>query len=174
MTRLPQRSVRILLLAGDRMGANCMMGGKKLSIIDKFKRYGWDVTLSGVNKTILPCPFAVKQGASPMTVDRILDTITDITAYDVVSVLPGPSHEGLIASDHAIALLHAAYQQGLIVSGWCRGVRVLAAGNVIHGRRVVGHVDDKAAIEAAGGTFVGQDHPPVIDGTLVTGARSYF
>jgi hypothetical protein len=38
----------------------------------------------------------------------------------------------------------------------------------------VGHVDDKAAIEAAGGTFVGQDHPPIIDGTLVTGARSYF
>jgi hypothetical protein len=26
---------------------------------------------------------------------------------------------------------------------------------------------------SAGGSFVGQDHSPVIDGTLVTGARSY-
>ncbi len=172
-TKAQQRPIRILLLVGDKIGANCMMGGKRLSIIDKFKRYGWDVTLAGLSKTVSPCPYAAKLGATPVTVDRTIDTIEDVTAFDVISVLPGPSHQQLIGSEHALALIRGAYQQGLVVSGWCRGVRALAAAGVVHGRRIVGHMDDKDAIEDAGGTFVGQDRPPIIDGTLVTGARSY-
>jgi putative intracellular protease/amidase len=173
-TKAQKRPIRILLLVGDRIGANCMMGGKKLSIIDTFRHYGWDVTLTGLSETVSPCPYAAKLGATPVTIDRTIDTIEDVTVFDVVSVLPGPSHQQLIASEHALVLIRVAYQQGLVVSGWCRGVRVLAAADVVRGRRVVGHADDRDAIETAGGTFVGQDHPPIIDGTLVTGARSYY
>ena len=166
--------VRILLLAGDRIGANCMMGGKRLSILDKFKRYGWEVTLAGLEETVSPCPYAAKIGATPMAVDCTIDEIEEIRAFDAVSILPGPSHERLIASERAMSLIRSAFDGRLVVSGWCRGVRVLAAAGVVRGKEVVGHADDRAAIAAAGGTFVGQDHPPIIDGTLVTGARSYY
>ena len=54
--------VRMLLLVGDRIGANCMMGGKKLSILEKFGRFGWEVTLAGVADTVEPCAFAAKRG----------------------------------------------------------------------------------------------------------------
>lgn len=71
-------------------------------------------------------------------------------------------------------LLRQASEAGLVISGWCRGVRVLAAADVIAGKQIVGHMNDKDAIEKAGGLFAGQDHPPVIDGRVVTGARCYY
>ncbi len=165
--------VRILLLVGDLYGANCTSSEKKLSILDKFGSYGWEGTLAGVDRVVRPCGFAAERGAVPLALDRTIDEIGDITAYDAVSVLPGPAYTGLIASPRAMQLLRQASEAGLVISGWCRGVRVLAAADVIAGKQVVGHMDDKAAIEKAGGLFVGQDHPPAIDGRVVTGARCY-
>lgn len=166
--------VRMLLLVGDMIGANCLSGGKKLSILEKFDRYGWDLTIAGTADHVNPCPFAAQRGLEAPKVDCLIDAITDITQYDAVSVLPGPSHTGLIESEHVLRLLHQAVDEGLIVSAWCRGVRVLAAADVVRGRQIVGHEDDKEFIEQAGGMFVGQDHPPITDGNLVTGARSYY
>jgi putative intracellular protease/amidase len=169
-----KKPARILAIVGDRIGANCMMAGKKLSILDRFKHYGWDVTLSGVTNPVLPCPFAAQHGAESVSLDCTLDGIKDVSAFDAISILPGTSHRGLIESEHVMGLIRAAWDQGLVVSGWCRGVRALAAAGVLRGKQVVGHADDREAIEASGGVFLGQDHPPVIDGRLVTGARSYY
>ena len=94
--------------------------------------------------------------------------------YDGVSILPGPSHNGLVESAAALRLLRDAVDSGLVVSAWCRAVRVLAAADLVRGKQIVGHEDDREFIEQAGGLFVGQDHPPVTDGTLVTEARSYY
>ena len=58
--------VHILLLAGDRIGANCMMGGRKLSIFDKFERYGWQMTLAGMRDHVSPCPYAAGLGVKPV------------------------------------------------------------------------------------------------------------
>ena len=174
VTKKTKPKVRMLLLVGDRIGANCMMGGKKLSILEKFDRFGWKVTLAGIGEGVEPCPFAAKRGAKRMQLDSTVDAVSNLMDYDGISVLPGPSHNGLMASSKAMALIREGYAAGLVVSGWCRGVRVLAAADVVRGKRIVGHADDKDAIEGAGGVFVGQDHPPIIDGTLVTGARSYF
>lgn len=173
MAEKTKKPVRILLLVGDLYGANCTSSEKKLSILDKFRTYGWVATLAGVGRTVRPCAFAAERGAVPLDVDVTVDDIGDVTAYDAVSVLPGPAYSGLIGSPAALRLIRQANEAGLIVSGWCRGVRVLAAADVIAGRKIVGHLDDRAAIEKAGGLFVGQDHPPVIDGHLVTGARCY-
>jgi len=161
-------------LAGDRYGANCFMGGRKLSILDKFASYGWDVTTAGVDRSLAPCPFAAGKGAGGVDLDCTVDDLDDVSAYDAVSILPGPSHKRLIASDHTMAFLREAAASGLVVSGWCRGVQVLAAADIVRGKRVVCHADDRGRIEDAGGIFVGHDHPPVTDGRLVTGARSYY
>ena len=173
-TKKANPPVRMLLLVGDMIGANCLTGGKKLSILEKFESYGWDLTIAGTKDLVAPCPFAAERSLEAPKIDRLIDNITDITEFDAVSILPGPSHTGLIESEHVLRLLHQAVNQGLIVSAWCRGVRVLAAANVVRGRQIVGHEDDKEFIEQAGGVFVGQDHPPITDGNLVTGARSYY
>ncbi len=164
----------MLLLVGDMIGANCLTGGKKLSILEKFERYGWDLTIAGTKDHVAPCPFAAERKLEAPKIDRLIDNITDVTEFDAVSILPGPSHTCLIESDHVLRLVHQAVDEGLVVSAWCRGVRVLAAADVVRGRQIVGHEDDKAFIEQAGGIFIGQDHPPITDENLVTGARSYY
>lgn len=168
-----ESGIRLLVVFGDRYGANCTLGGGKPSILEAFRSFGWDLTLAGVNKTVSPCPFAAKRGAEPLDLDGTVSEIRDVMAFDGVCVLPGPRFDGLVGSLHALALIKIAFESGLVVSGWCRGVRVLAAADVVRGKRIVCHSDDRAFIEAAGGIFVGHDHPPVIDGTVVTGARSY-
>ena len=172
--RKNRKPVRVLLLVGDQYGANCTSSEKKLSILDKFQSYGWEVTTAGVERVVPPCAFAAERGAKPLSLDLTVDEIDDVTAYDAVSVLPGPAYTKLVASRKAMNLLRRANEAGLVLSGWCKGVRALAAAGVIAGKQVVGHEMDKEFIEQAGGVFVGQDHPPVIDGRLVTGARCYY
>ena len=169
-----ERPVRMLLLWGDLYGANCTSSVKKLSIIDKFRRYGWDLTSAGAKATVRPCAFAQQRGAEAIELDCTLEEIGEVTEYDGISVMPGPAHRGLIDSPAAMEMIRRATDERLVVSGWCRGVRVLAAAGVLHGKHVIGHADDREAIEAAGGIYVGHDHPPVVDGQLVTGARSYY
>jgi len=166
--------IRMLLLVGDRMGSNCFAGGKKLSILDKFETYGWNLTLAAATQVVEACPFAQKKGWSAPPIDCLVDDLPDIITFDGISVLPGTSFNGLIASGRALDLIRQAAEAGLVVSAWCRAVRVLAAADIIRGKQIVGHEDDREAIEKAGGIFVGQDHPPVTDGNIVTGARSYY
>ena len=168
-----ERRVRMLLLWGDLYGANCTMSTKKLSIVDKFRRYGWDLTSAAATRTVEPCGFARERGAEAIEMDCTFDELADIEDFDGLSVMPGPAHRGLIDAPAVLEMIRHAADAGLVVSGWRRGVRVLAAADVLRGRQIVGHSDDRDAIEAAGGVFVGHDHPPVIDGRLVTGARSY-
>jgi putative intracellular protease/amidase len=170
----PEKKVRILVLVGDMVGANCTSNENKLSVLEKFRRYGWEVTLAGAVHTVHPCVYYAKHGGQALEVDCTVDEITDVLAYDGVSILPGPSHSGLIKSPRALQLVRDAVEGGLVVSAWCHAVRVLAAADVIRGKRIVGHETDKPTVEAAGGIFAGHDHPPVTDGRLVTGARSYF
>ncbi len=168
------KRIRLLLLVGDLVGANCTSNENKLSILEKFRRYGWEVTLAGALRAVRPCAYAAERGAAPLDLDCTVDEVGDILDYDGVSVLPGPSHSGLTASPRALGMIRDAAAGGLVVSAWCHGVRVLAAADVIRGKRIVGHATDKDIVEAAGGIFVGHDHPPVTDGRLVTGARSYY
>lgn len=166
--------VRILLLVGDMVGANCTSNENKLSIIEKFRRYGWSVTLAGAERVIRPCAYAVERGEVPLDMDCTIDEIGEASGYDAVSILPGPSHQGLCKSKAVLRFLRDATAADLVISAWCHGVRVLAAADVLRGKRVVGHAADREVIEAAGAIYVGHDHPPVTDGRLVTGARSYF
>ncbi len=166
------RPVRMLLLWGDMYGANCTFNAKKLSILEKFRRYGWDLTLAGAEQTVRPCMFAQQRGAEPFELDCTVDELGEAADYDGISVMPGPLHRGLIESPKVMSLVSEAADEGLVLSAWCRGLRVLAAAGVIRGKRVVGHIDDKDVLEEAGAIYVGHDQPPVIDGRLVTGGWS--
>ncbi len=133
--------------------------------------YGWQVNVTGLAEVLTPCDY--QSSAMTLTVDFLISEIEDITEYDCISIMPGEFHSLLLNSPAALALINDALDAGLIVSAWCRAVRVLAAADVINGKHVTGHADYQAIYEAAGATFH-ELVPPIIDGNIVTGVRSRF
>ena len=176
------RDVRVLVLLDDQFGANVnfdtehfLLGHLDNNILKHFERYGWQVTLTALKARVDSCSASAEQlGSRSITVDTLLSDIVDVGCYDVLSVMPGSSHSALLHSTRALAMIREAARRGLVVSAWCRGVRVLAAAGVLDHRRIVGHADYRQEYEQAGAIFLGDDHPPVIDGNIVTAVRSRY
>jgi putative intracellular protease/amidase len=145
-------------------------GGNVPHIITIFERFEWSITTTGLNKTLTSCDYL---GDAVFTVDLLMTEISDISQFDAISIMPGNSHELLRTNQTSLNLINSAVDQDLIVSAWCRGVRVLAAADVISGKNVTGSADFAAEYEAAGATFTSLV-PPIIDGNIVTGVRSRF
>jgi putative intracellular protease/amidase len=89
-------------------------------------------------------------------------------AYD------GVSHDDLLASPEAIALVQQAVADSLLVVATCGGVRVLAAADVIAGKTVTGYDTYSAEYVAAGATWAGDDVPPILDGNILTSAHGRY
>ena len=159
-----QDPVEILLLMDHGYGGNVPF------ILDIFERYGWSVTTTGLNETLISCSYL---GFAEFTVDVLLTEISDLTQFDAISILPGDSHDLLRTNQTSLDLINEAVSEDLIVSAWCRGVRVLAAADVLDGKNITGNADYVAEYEAAGATF-NELVPPIIDGNIVTGVRSQF
>ncbi|MFX0108669.1 MAG: DJ-1/PfpI family protein, partial [Candidatus Hodarchaeota archaeon] len=157
--------VKILFLMDNEYGENYDY------IRPILEGWGWEVTLTAMSPNITPCDY---QGAAPeLEVDILIPDIIDITQFDCISVMPGDGHAELLASSEAHELIQAANTHSLVVSAWCRGVRVLAAADVIDGKNVTGHDDYEDEYIAAGATFFSQV-PPIIDGNIVTCVRSRY
>ncbi|MHA1137299.1 MAG: DJ-1/PfpI family protein [Candidatus Thorarchaeota archaeon] len=135
-----------------------------------FERFGWDITTTALTETLTSCNFAHNY---QLEVDILLTEISDVTDYDVVTIMPGSSHDALRSSGTALDLIRDAVSENLIVTGWCRAVRVLADADVIDGKNVTGNVDYQAEYEAAGATFF-ESSPPITDGNIITSVRSTF
>jgi len=135
-----------------------------------FERFGWDITTTALTETLTSCDFAHNV---QLDVDILLTEISDVTEYDIVTVMPGSSHDALRANETALDLIRSAVSQNLIVTGWCRAVRVLADADVIDGKNVTGNVDYQAEYEAAGATFF-ESSPPITDGNIITSVRSTY
>ena len=135
-----------------------------------FERYGWEITTTALNQTIFECSYG---GGTPLNVDILISEISDVTEYDVVTIMPGESHENLRTNENALNLIQEAVAENLIVTAWCRAVRVLAAADVIDGKNVTGHVDYQAEYEAAGATFF-ESVPPITDENIITSVRSNY
>jgi len=135
-----------------------------------FERFGWEVTTTALNGTLTSCDYASNY---ELTVDILLTEISDVTEYDILTIIPGESHTSLLSNDTALDLIRDAVSQNLVVTAWCRAVRVLAAADVIDGKNVTGHVDYQAEYEAAGATFF-ESSPPITDGNIITSVRSNF
>ncbi len=159
-----QDSVEILLLMDHDYGANVPF------IIEIFERYGWSITTTGLNETLTSCAYL---GYELFSVDILMTDIDEVAQFDAISVMPGESHELLRTNQTSLNLIKEAVSQGLVVSAWCRGVRVLAAADVIDGKNITGNADYASEYEAAGAIF-NELVPPIIDGNIVTGTRSRF
>jgi putative intracellular protease/amidase len=156
--------VEILLLLDHNYGGNVPF------ILDIFERFEWSITTTGLNRTLTSCDYL---GDDIFTVDLLMTEISDVSQYDAISIMPGNSHNLLRTNQTSLNLINSAVSEGLIVSAWCRGVRVLAAADVISGKNVTGSADFAAEYEAAGATFTALV-PPIIDGNIVTGVRSRY
>jgi putative intracellular protease/amidase len=87
--------------------------------------------------------------------------------------MPGNSHDNLRGSEAALDVVREAVDEGLVVSAWCRAVRVLATADVLDGVNITGSADYREEYEAAGAIF-NEMAPPVIDGNIVTGVHSRY
>ncbi|MBN1423419.1 DJ-1/PfpI family protein [Candidatus Fermentibacteria bacterium] len=167
-------AVEALVIVPQHYGANAFF------YLNDFRLFGWHITITGTADTIAACAgFAGPLGCPPLGVDLRLDEITDITAYDVVAIMssaqPGTSPaQDLLNSPHALDLIHTAVDSGLAVAAWCASVRVLAAADVLDGVSVTGSPAYQSEYEAAGATFVGGNHYPVVDENIVTCARGRY
>ncbi len=148
---------------------------------DRFEEYGWDIVHAGVIDTVPPCPFYYYRYQIPSIVpDLKVADLTDLTPYDALAISttskfasPVPFDE-FVASDQVHRLIRDGLGQHLAVYTVCHGSRVLAAADVIAGKEVICADKYRGEIENAGGIFVEKEHPPVIAGNIVTGARDQF
>jgi len=144
-------------------------GSSYRHILAQFESYGWTITVAGTNETATDPWYC----SAPLDQDTSIWEIDDITQYDAVSIMPGRNHDILRTNQTALDLIKTAVDAGVIVSAWCKAVRVLAAADVIDGKNITGHADYADEYIDAGATF-NELVPPIIDGNIVTGVRSLY
>jgi putative intracellular protease/amidase len=169
------RPIRILLLMDDGLGANYDMKDTFPCIKEQFEQYGWKITTAALKRRVERCDYCAGIGLEPVTVDYLVGEINDVSEYDIVCLLPGNTGmSNLLASPAALDLVRTAAKSDLVVAAWCKSVRVLAAAGLLDGLDVVGHAEFKKEYEAAGATWLGNDHPPITQGNIITSVRSRF
>ena len=166
---------KILLLMDSQLGANYDIDDGTFNIMEHFDYYGWQVTTAALMSPVSRCSYSTSVGLRPQIPNYLIGDIPDVTAYDIVCLLPNASGSpNLMADPTTLAILNTAADEKVVVAAWCRAVRVLAAADLLDGLNVVGHADYQAEYEAAGATYLGNDHPPIIQGNIVTSVRSNF
>ena len=168
-----QPYIRILLLMDDKYGANYNIEDDKNNIKETFEEFGWKVSIAGVLNTLEPCSYGSPRGLPEIKPSMLVSNIPSISMFDCLCVMPGYSHSNLLESATVMDLIKKALDNGLVVSAWCKGVRVLAKAGVLKGKKVTGSASFEAEYETAGATYMGIVSP-IIDGTIVTGVRSRF
>ena len=164
-TNIDTNDVTILVLLDFNFGANY------LPIISQFEEFGWAVTTAAPAATITGCEY----NSAEFQADYLFSEISDATTYDCINILPGSSHDNLMVNqDSILNKIKTASDAGVIISAWCRAVRVLAAADVINGQNVTGHSSYASEYIAAGGDFY-STVPPIISGNIVTcGSTQYY
>ncbi len=160
-----EEQIQILFLMDHDYGANYHY------IRPILESYGWNVTIAGTAAVLQPCDY--QSSSATLESDVLIWDVENITEFHAISIMPGESHEILRTDQDVLNLIQEAVSEELIVSAWCKAVRVLAAADVIDGKNVTGSEDFDDEYEAAGATYLGVV-PPVIDGNIVTGVRSRY
>jgi putative intracellular protease/amidase len=175
-----KRDISALFLVSKNYGLNYFL------MRDVMDLYGWKVIHTGVLDSIAACPPVSKQlGIHPVIPDIPLSEIDNLDEYDCLVIPPGAGNfnpvpdafEDFLGSPGALSLVREAVDIGLPVFAICSGSRVLAAADVIRGKRMVGSPRFLEEFQAAGAVYVGNernDHPPVIDGSIITGTRGQY
>lgn len=175
--KVSSKEVNVLLLIARNYGLNYFLNK------DVFEQYGWNLIHAGALDSIPACPPVADQvGVKPIIPDVLVSDIDDIKDYDAVIVMPAagsynpvPDPFGdLLRDPEALKIIASAEKEGLAVSAVCAGVRVLAAADVIREKKVVGSPRFQREYEKAGAVFLGKDHPPSIQGKVISGARDLY
>jgi len=167
--------VKALLYLSQKFGANYYLNR------DLFEENGWMIATAGSVPSVEPCNFfAQRFNVPPFKPGLLLSGVLYPDFYDVLAIMPASStlqpdpFRELMAAPEDMAVLKKAVARGVAVSTICSGARVLAAADVLRGKTIVGEPKFKSEYEAAGAVFAGKDHPPVIAGNIVTGARDQY
>ncbi|MGD9344576.1 MAG: DJ-1/PfpI family protein [Candidatus Aminicenantes bacterium] len=175
--KMSSKEINLLLLVARNYGLNYFLNK------DIFEQYGWNLILAGALDSIPACPPVAEQvGVEPVVPDVLVSDIKDVKDYDAVIVMPAagsynpvPNPFGDLLKDPTVLkLIASAEKEGLAISAACAGVRVLAAAGVIQRKKVVGSPRFRKEYEEAGAVFLGKDHPPAIEGHVITGARGLY
>ncbi len=170
--------VHVLLLLGQNYGANYNIDDGNPSIREQFENFGWNITVTGVLDTMRNCNTGGAYfGNTPRAVDvPFADlSLADIANYDAFVLLPCTTgHQESITNPDLLDFISAAVDSGIVVAAWCRAVRLLAYADEINGLDVVGHAAYQTEYENAGATYHGNDHPPIVQGNIITMVRSRF
>jgi putative intracellular protease/amidase len=177
---IEKKEIRALLLVSKNYGLNYFL------MRDVFDQFGWRVIHTGVLDSITACPPVHEQlGVHPIVPDVPLSAVKELSAYDCLIIPPGSgnfnpvpdAYGDLLGSTEAMTLIRSAVREGLPIFAMCSGSRVLAAADVIRGKKMVGAPRFVEEYEAAGAIYVGNernDHAPVIDENIVTGTRGQY
>ncbi len=169
--------IQVLVLVPKNWGLNSFL------LLDQFELNGWTLTFTGVGDTIRACPpvDAGGRGVAPIVPDLPVAALTDLSPYDALVLLPGSgayldvpdSFSDIMESEAAMELI-TRLAADRPVYAMCAGTRVLAAAGLLAGRRIAGHEKFRPVWDEAGAEWLGQDHPPVTDGTIITATRGLY
>ncbi|MFH1214351.1 MAG: DJ-1/PfpI family protein [Candidatus Neomarinimicrobiota bacterium] len=169
------KGIDVLALMSPNVGAGFWMNR------DYFEQFGWNVTLTGVADTLPVCPYYrdVHQ-VPPLVPDLKFPEIVDLNSWNALAIMPASSYQAIepfqeiINDGSALALVKQAVTRGMPVSAICAGGRLLAAADVIRGKKVLGQPKFKSEYINAGAIFMGNDQPPISDGNLLTAVRDQY
>jgi hypothetical protein len=160
-------AIKALILVDDHYG-----GSLNIEDNENYLSYGWEVTLACCTEEVSPCPWASMHGCEVITADLLTSQLDNALEWDVITVAPGETHENIMACPYVLDLLAEATDNGIPVSAWCRGVRVLAAADIIDGVSITGHIDYEDEYLAAGADYLGNAEPPTEDMGIITAVKS--
>jgi putative intracellular protease/amidase len=156
-------------------GANFNVDDESMNIAELFESFGWICKIVSVGDSVQPCEGAVQfYNRRPVATDYLISEITDLSLYRALVIMPGKSYHNLLNSHAAMELIQSAADRGMVIAAWCRGVSVLAAADVIRGKKVTGHSDYIEEYRKAGAEYIPDNPPPVVDGNIITTVRSKY
>jgi len=160
--------INALLLVPKNFGANYFL------MRDVIEEYGWNVTHTGVLDSIPSCPWLASHQPIPPIIPDIKISNINISDYQCMIIPPTTGNAApvqnpvgdLIGSKEALKLISDANQAKVPIYTMCAGSRVLAAANIINGKKMVGSPKFEQEYKAAGAIYVGRpknDNPPTLD-----------
>jgi len=98
--------------------------------------------------------------------DTLKITEVDAQDYDLLYIPGGKAPAELKKDDNAIALARQFISEGKPIAAVCHGPQVLAAADLIQGRKIAAWPEVEEEIEEAGASYVNEE--TVIDGPFIT------
>ncbi len=107
------------------------------------------------------------QPPNSTTADILISDITNITEYDAIHIPSGGHWKSLIGKAEVLDLIKQAYNNQVIVSALCIGLKVLAKAEIIKNVRICGHPQAQADVTLAEGIYM--DERVVVDQGIISG-----